>query len=208
MRHLCFSPCTFYFSSSTLPSSILIHVCCGPCLLAVVEAVRRMGRAAALFHNPNIHPLLEFRRRLTAVQVAAERAGLELIADGRYGLREFLARTAPWERPARCAACRRMRLAETARQAAERGFEAVTTTLLASAHQDHDAVRQVGQEEAAARGLRFHYEDFRPLAARGHDEARRISLYRQQYCGCIFSEEERFAPTRLHLHRASDRGEP
>jgi predicted adenine nucleotide alpha hydrolase (AANH) superfamily ATPase len=153
------------------------------------------------FYNPNIHPLLEFRRRLTAVQVLARREGVELAADERYGLREFLARTAPWERPGRCLACWRMRLAEAARAAAARGIPAVTTTLLASAHQDHEAVRHIGQEEAAACGVRFHYDDFRPLAARAHEEAKRRSLYRQQYCGCIFSEEDRFAPTRLHLWR-------
>ena len=153
------------------------------------------------FYNPNIHPLIEFRRRLTAVQVLAERERLELIADDRYGLREFLARTAPWDRPARCLACWRMRLSETARVATEKGFEAITTTLLSSSHQDHEAIRRIGEEEAAARGLAFHYEDFRPLAAKAHEEAKRMNLYRQQYCGCIFSEEERFAPTRLHLHR-------
>lgn len=182
-------------------SSVLVHVCCAACALAVLEPLRRVGRVALHFYNPNIHPLIEFRRRLTAVQVLAERERLELIADDRYGLREFLARTAPWDRPARCLACWRMRLSETARVATEKGFEAITTTLLSSSHQDHEAIRRIGEEEAAARGLAFHYEDFRPLAAKAHEEAKRMNLYRQQYCGCIFSEEERFAPTRLHLHR-------
>ena len=160
------------------------------------------------FHNPNIHPLIEFRRRLTAVQVLAERERLDLIADDRYGLKEFLARTAPWDRPARCLACWRMRLTETARVAAERGFEAITTTLLSSTHQDHSCVRRIGEEAAAEKGLQFHCEDFRPLAAHAHEEAKRRNLYRPQYCGCIFSEEERFMPTRLHLHRgaAGNRG--
>ena len=185
---------------------VLVHVCCAACELALLEPLRRVGRVALHFHNPNIHPLIEFRRRLTAVQVLAERERLELFADDRYGLREFLARTAPWDRPARCLACWRMRLSETARLAAEKGFEAITTTLLSSSHQDHEAIRRIGEEEAAAKGLAFHYEDFRPLAAKAHEEAKRMNLYRQQYCGCIFSEEERFAPTRLHLHRAGPTG--
>jgi len=191
-----------------LNASVLVHVCCAACALAVLEPLRRVGRVALHFHNPNVHPLLEFRRRLTAVQVLAGRERLELFADVRYGLREFLARTAPWDRPGRCLACWRMRLSETARLAAEKGFVAITTTLLSSAHQDHEAVRRIGEEAAAEKGLRFHYEDFRPLAARAHEEAKRRSLYRQQYCGCLFSEEERFAPTRLHLHRggAGDKG--
>jgi len=107
----------------------------------------------------------------------------------------------PWDRPERCLACYRMRLAETARVAAEKGFSAMTTTLLASEHQDHEAVRRLGEEAAAARGLGFHYEDWRPRAGRGREEAKRRSLHRQQYCGCLFSEEERFAPTSLHLYR-------
>jgi hypothetical protein len=192
-----------------LNSSVLVHVCCAACALAVLEPLRRVGRVVLFFHNPNIHPLIEFRRRLTAVQVLAERERLDLIADDRYGLKEFLTRTAPWDRPARCLACRRMRLTETARVAAERGIPAITTTLLSSTHQDHSCVRRIGEDAAAAeKGLRFHYEDFRPLAAQAHEEAKRRNLYRQQYCGCIFSEEERFAPTRLHLHRgaAGDRG--
>jgi predicted adenine nucleotide alpha hydrolase (AANH) superfamily ATPase len=186
-----------------LNSSVLVHVCCAACALAVLEPLRRVGRVVLFFHNPNIHPLIEFRRRLTAVQVLAERERLELIADDRYGLKEFLTRTAPWDRPARCLACRRMRLTETARVAAERGFEAITTTLLSSTHQDHSCVRRIGEEAAAEKGLQFHYEDFRPLAAKAHEEAKRRNLYRQQYCGCIFSEEERFTPTRLHLHRGA-----
>jgi predicted adenine nucleotide alpha hydrolase (AANH) superfamily ATPase len=188
--------------------AVLVHVCCAACTLAVLEPLRHAGRVALHFHNPNIHPLVEFRRRLTAVQVLAERERLELIADDRYGLKPFLAQTAPWDRPARCLACWRMRLSETARLAAEKRVEAITTTLLSSVHQDHEAIRRIGQEAAAEKGLRFHYEDFRPLAAGAHEEAKRRSLYRQQYCGCIFSEEERFAPTRLHVHRgaAGDRG--
>ena len=188
--------------------AVLVHVCCAACALAVMEPLGRVGRVALHFYNPNIHPLIEFRRRLTAVQVLAARERLDLFADDRYGLKEFLSRTAPWDRPARCLACWRMRLSETARLAADKGFEAITTTLLSSAHQDHEAVRRIGQEAAVAKGLAFHYEDFRPLAEAAHGEARRRNLYRQQYCGCIFSEEERFAPTRLHLFRggAEDKG--
>jgi len=191
-----------------LNSSLLVHVCCGECAVAILQRVRRFGRLTLHFFNPNVHPLLEFRRRLTAVRTLADREQLALVADDRYDLKGFLARTAPWDRPARCLACYRLRLAETARVAAEQGFEAITTTLLASVHQDHEAVRRIGQEEAAARGLAFHYEDWRPLAEHGHQEARRLSLYRQQYCGCVFSEEERFAPTHLHVYRGGAAGRP
>jgi len=199
---------TWNFELGTLNSSLLVHVCCGECAVAVLERVRRCGRVSFHFFNPNINTLLEFRRRLTAVQTLADREHLALVADDRYDLKGFLARTAPWDRPARCLACYRLRLGETARVAAEQGFAAITTTLLASEHQDHEAIRRIGQEEAAARGLEFHYEDWRPLAEHGHQEARRLSLYRQQYCGCVFSEEERFGPTRLYVYRGGATGRP
>ncbi|HUX01358.1 MAG TPA: epoxyqueuosine reductase QueH [Phycisphaerae bacterium] len=186
--------------------ALLVHVCCASCLAAILDPLRALGCPTAFFYNPNIHPLLEFRRRLKAVRTLADRKRLDLLADDRYDLREFL-HAVPWDRPERCPACYRMRLEETARVAAERGFAAMTTTLLASTHQDHDAVRCIGEEAARAKGLAFHYEDWRPLAARGHEEAARSSLYRQQYCGCIFSEEERFAPTSVHVYRGGGRRE-
>jgi epoxyqueuosine reductase len=189
-------------------SSLLVHACCGECALSILEPLRRWGSFSLYFHNPNIHPLLEFRRRLKSLQVLADYVDLDLVAEDRYDPKAWL-RGVPWDRPARCLACYRERLAATATAAAERGFTAITTTLLASVHQDHEAVRVIGQEEAAARGLAFHYEDWRPLASQGHDEARRRNLYRQQYCGCLFSEDERFAPTRLHLYRGgSDSDDP
>jgi len=185
---------------------LLVHACCGECAAAILEPLRRSGPFTLYFTNPNIQPLLEFRRRAKSVQVLADAERLDLLLDLRYDPKAFLA-AVPWDRPARCEACYRLRLAETARVAAERGFEAITTTLLVSVHQDHEAVRRIGEKEAAARGLRFHYEDWRPLAERGPAEARRRNLYRQQYCGCLFSEQERFAPTRKHVYRGAGGGE-
>ncbi len=186
--------------------TLLVHACCAQCLAAILDPLRRLGCWAAYFYNPNIQPLIEFRRRAKSLHVLAERERLALIADERYDVRGFL-RSVPWDRPERCLACYRMRLDETARMAAEKGISAMTTTLLASEHQDHEAVRRLGEEAAAGRGLGFHYEDWRALAGRGREEAKRRSLYRQQYCGCLFSEEERFAPTSLHLYRGSKTAE-
>jgi len=180
--------------------TLLVHACCGECLAGVIDRLRRMGPFAVLFYNPNVQPLLEFRRRLKSVQVLADREGLDLEVDERYEPKWFLG-CVPWDRPGRCEACYRLRLGETARVASARGVEAMTTTLLISTHQDHEAVRRIGQAEASSRGLWFHYEDWRPLASHGRDEARRRSLYRQQYCGCLFSEAERFGPTNVHRYR-------
>jgi len=189
-----------------LNPSLLVHACCGPCAAAILEPLRAAAPFTLYFYNPNIQPLLEFRRRAKGIQVLADAERLDLIVDLAYDPKWFLARV-PWDRPDRCLACWRLRLAETARLAAERGFQAITTTLLVSLHQDHEAVRHIGTEEAEARGLRFHYTDWRPLAERGHAEAKRRHLYRQQYCGCLFSEQERFGPTREHLYRGEGGGE-
>jgi len=189
-----------------LGASVLVHACCGECAAAVLEPLRRLGTFTLYFYNPNIQPLLEFRRRAKSLQVLADAEHLDLLVDLRYEAKAFLG-VVPWDRPARCEACYRLRLAETARMAVERGYQAMTTTLLVSVHQNHDAVRRIGEEEAAARGLAFHYEDWRPLAGRGPREAKRRNLYRQQYCGCLFSEQERFAPTRRHLYRGEGGGE-
>ena len=184
----------------------MVHACCGECAAAILEPLRRYGSFALYFTNVNIQPLLEFRRRAKSVQVLADAERLDLLMDLRYDPKRFLA-AVPWDRPERCEACYRVRLAETARVAAERGCEAITTTLLVSVHQDHEAVRRIGEEMAAARGLAFHYEDWRPLAPRGAAEARRRNLYRQQYCGCLFSEQERFGSTHTHVYRGEGGGD-
>jgi len=189
-----------------LNPSLLVHACCGECAAAILKPLRAGAPFTLYFHNPNIQPLLEFRRRAKSIQVLADAERLDLLIDLAYEPKRFLA-AVPWDRPDRCLACYRLRLAETARLAAERGFGAVTTTLLASRHQEHEAVRRIGTEEAEARGLRFYYEDWRPLAEHGHAEAKRRNLYRQQYCGCLFSEQERFGPTREHLYRGDGGGE-
>ena len=184
--------------------AILCHVCCAECLLGPLDELR--GRAfTAFFYNPNIHPLIEFRRRLKAVQLLADQCSLELIADREYGLQQYLDQV---DRRAsdRCRQCYRQRLRRTAQVAAERGFEAFTTTLLVSTHQEHQAVREVGEEVARETGVPWAYFDWRPLAEAGHAEAKRRNLYRQQYCGCIFSEYERYKDTGLHLYRPQDSG--
>jgi hypothetical protein len=103
--------------------------------------------------------------------------------------------------PDRCAHCYRMRLSRTAQEAAERGFDAMTTTLLGSTHQDHELIRQIGEECAQEAGVEFHYADWRNLAEEGHERAKAMRLYLQQYCGCVFSEHERFRDTTTHAYK-------
>ncbi len=182
--------------------SILLHICCAPCLLGPLDELRRAG-FVGYFYNPNTHPLIEFRRRLKAVQVLAEQERFDLVCDEQYGLTKFL-ETVDWRGPNRCRDCYRLRLRAAANLARERGCEAFTTTLLVSIYQNHEALRQVGQEVAAETGVPFVYHDWRPLADNGRQAAKSRSLYRQQYCGCVFSEFDRYKNASLHLHRPGE----
>ncbi|MFW6189215.1 MAG: epoxyqueuosine reductase QueH [Planctomycetota bacterium] len=180
---------------------ILLHVCCGPCAIEPFEQLTDEGHeVTGYFYNPNIHPLVEFRRRLKAARVLQERLPIPIIYNRNYGLRRFLERV-DWRGDGRCADCYRLRLGAVAQAAAERGFDAMTTTLLGSRHQDHDALRRIGREAAGAAGTNFLCADWRGLSDRGHERARGMNLYLQNYCGCIFSEQERFEHTTRHLYR-------
>jgi predicted adenine nucleotide alpha hydrolase (AANH) superfamily ATPase len=156
-------------------------------------------RPGLLWYNPNIHPYTEYKmRRDTLSHYAADRA-LELNIIDEYGLRRFIREVFPpigdeaaEKGGSRCAWCYRVRLEKTAALAAEEGWEGFCTTLLISPWQDHERIRRTGQEAAEKYGVPFLYRDFRPLFRKGQEKARELGLYRQKYCGCIFSEEERY----------------
>ena len=184
----------------------LIHICCAPCLIAPLEALRAEGMTlAGIFYNPNIHPFLEFRKRIKALRVFLEADRLPVEIDDEYGLDRFVREVYDPGRERRCENCYTLRLRRTARRAREQGFEAFTTTLLVSPHQDHDRVREVGERMAKETGTSFLYRDFRALHEHAHEVARRRRLYVQQYCGCCFSEYERYRDTTRELYRG-DKG--
>ncbi|NOZ20679.1 MAG: epoxyqueuosine reductase QueH [Planctomycetes bacterium] len=180
---------------------LLMHVCCAPCFCAPLEQLRGEGvGVTGYFYNPNIHPLLEFRKRLKAVKTLHGAVKVDMIYSEDYGLTEFLRMAFDKPQP-RCELCWGMRLNKTARVAKERGFDAFSTTLLISRRQDHDAIGRIGQEAAERHGVEFFYRDFRPLDDRSRAMAKERSLYRQQYCGCMFSEYDRYKDTTRELYR-------
>lgn len=173
---------------------LLLHTCCGPCTVYPLSLLRGEGhRVVGYFYNPNIHPYLEFKRRLDTLREFARREGLELVARDGYDLERYLeAALHPPAGETRCHACYRMRLDETARTAREKGFGRFTTTLLVSPYQKHEAVVEAAREAASRHGVDFYYRDFRPGWREGVARSRNLGLYRQPYCGCIFSEMERY----------------
>lgn len=176
--------------------NLLLHMCCGPCSCYPVKVLREQGiEPTGYFFNPNIHPYKEWDMRLKAAEEFAARSELKIITDKHYMLRDFLRRALAAEQAenGRCRMCYTWRLEETARYAAENGFDAFTSTLFYSIYQQHELMKETAEHFAKVYGVKFHYEDFRPGWQEGIDMSVELGLYRQPYCGCIFSEEERYS---------------
>jgi predicted adenine nucleotide alpha hydrolase (AANH) superfamily ATPase len=171
---------------------ILLHVCCGPCAIYPASRLFEEGFAATgFFYNPNIHPYQEYAKRLGSVRDFAARTGLPLTVRDGYDLDAFLVRIAG-KGAGRCEQCYRMRLDAAADEARRGGISLYTTSLLYSKYQKHDLIRGVARETAWEHGIELYYEDFRQGWREGIVESKAMGLYRQQYCGCIYSEQERF----------------
>ena len=171
---------------------LLLHICCAPCSIMCIETLRQEGiEPVGFWDNPNIHPYTEYRSRKNCLTDYAKSIGLELILHGDYGLRPFV-QTVADDIDGRCVQCYRMRMEPTARYAAENGFSHICTTLFVSPYQNHELLRQVAEEEATRYGVELLYRDFRPWFRQGQDKARELGLYMQKYCGCVFSEEDRY----------------
>lgn len=174
--------------------NILLHVCCGNCAIYPVKILREQGhRLTGYFFNPNIHPYQEFSRRLDTARDYATRVELPLMVDERYLLEEFLANVAT-DPANRCSYCYRSRLEKTAEVAAANGFDAFSTTLLYSRYQNQAAIVDFGHKLAKLYRLTFVDQDFRPGWNEGIRISKEMGLYRQQYCGCIYSEKDRYQP--------------
>jgi len=172
--------------------NIFLHSCCGPCTLYPLHWLREQGHdVQAYFYNPNIHPYREFKRRIAALRAVAEQKKMDLTVDNNYGLSSFLRRVVFHEKE-RCPICYAIRLEEAARQAKAVGAEAYSTTLLYSRYQNHDLIRTLGDKFGEMFGVPFFYHDFREGWQLGIDQAIALDIYRQPYCGCIYSEQERY----------------
>jgi len=179
--------------------NILLHICCAPCALYPLEVLKSEDfDITGFWFNPNIHPYLEYKKRLSEVHKISKILDFPLVKGDNYNIEEYLEWISSREgndRTSRCARCYEYRLSATARYAAENGFDAFTTTLLYSKYQNHRALKEIGEKFAEDFSVKFLYRDFREGWSRGIKLSRKYKLYRQQYCGCIFSEYERFEKT-------------
>ena len=176
---------------------VLLHICCGPCATYVVQRLREHGAfVTGHWYNPNIQPFSEHERRREALAQLVSRfstpeADLHMVWETYYGMEGYFRAVVGHERfRERCLICYRMRLERTVSRAAKENYDFVTTTLLISPYQDQDAIRRLGEELSQAHGVRFYFENFRRGFSEHHRLAKEYELYRQRYCGCVYSEWE------------------
>lgn len=180
---------------------VLLHVCCGPCAIMPLRRLLDEGhQVEGFFYNPNIQPLAEYLRRREGAAQVAEQYRLRMhwaVEGGDYDtagwLRRQAAAGADFSPATRCPQCWRERLDRAFALAARHGFAAVTTSLLYSRRQRHEEIAALGLDLAGEYGVEFLYRDWRPDWQQGIELSKEWGVYRQPYCGCIFSENDRYA---------------
>ncbi len=171
---------------------LLMHTCCAPCSIMCIDTLRREEIDPVLYwYNPNIHPMKEYKMRKNTLVDYAKSVGSKLIVQNEYGLRKFIEGIYP-DFDNRCGFCYELRFNQTAKFAAENGFDAFTSTLFVSPYQNHELLIKTAEQAANKYNVDFLYHDFRPYFKEGQEKARELELYMQKYCGCVFSEEDRY----------------
>ena len=157
-----------------------------------IESLRSEGiEPTGYWFNPNIHPFTEYSARREALETYAQSIDLEMIFNDNYGIREFTQAVSS-DIDNRCSYCYTSRLESAAKFAAENGFDSFTSTVFISPYQNHELMKSIAEAAAEKYGIKFLYRDFRPLFREGQAKAREAGLYMQKYCGCIYSEEDRY----------------
>ena len=173
--------------------SVLVHCCCAHCAAYTVDYWRQQGyEVSTLWYNPNIHPYTEHQHRLEAMKSLAQEVNLPLIITEGYDIIDYFRQVVGHESQ-RCQYCFGLRLLKTAETAHQAGFSAFTTSLLISPHQKHNLLREIGNKISREKGVDFLYADLRKRYSDSRHMTKGLDLYRQQYCGCVYSEWERYA---------------
>ena len=173
---------------------ILLHICCGVCASSVVERLREQGfRPLGFFYNPNIHPKTEYLKRQEITKQVASILGFELV-NTTYDKQDWFLKTKGLEKEPeggkRCSVCFKMRLEATKLKAQQMHIPKFTTTLTVSPHKNVAVINEIGSSLDPSGFLPedFKKQDGFRLAM---DFAKRYNLYRQNYCGCIYSKQAR-----------------
>jgi len=171
---------------------ILLHICCAPCSIYPVKTLRGGGLdVMGFFYRHNIHPYTECLKRQETLQSYAAEIDLRVIYQEGYELESFIQNVVYREKD-RCQYCYHDRLHTTALLAKRGKFDYFSSTLLYSKFQKHDSIKAIGEAVGKSAGVPFLYEDFREGWKEGIETSKKRKMYRQQYCGCIYSEKERY----------------
>jgi len=172
---------------------ILLHACCAGCTIYTFKILEeKFNEVRGFFFNPNIHPYTEFKRREDALKKYADKQKKEIVfreCRPEIFFHEINYKETKGER---CPVCWHLRLSKTAEFAKENGYDSFTTTLLISPYQDHLLIKMIGEEVSKEAGIPFYYEDFRIGFRDSQQSLKSEGLYSQKYCGCVYSEKERY----------------
>ena len=171
---------------------VLLHICCAPCSIYPIQTLRQQGLdVMGFFYRHNIHPYTECLRRQQTLQDYAEQIDLRVIYQEGYDLEGFIQNVVFREKD-RCRYCYHDRLRSTALLARHGKFDYFSSTLLYSKFQKHELIKSMGESIGQTVGVPFLYEDFRLGWKQGIEASKKLGMYRRQYCGCIYSEKERY----------------
>lgn len=181
---------------------LLLHTCCAPCSIYPVEVLRSQHiEVMGFYYRHNIHPYTECLKRQETLAGYADQIALKVIYQEGYDLEGFL-QQAVFRESDRCEICYHDRLKASALIARKGKFDAFSTTLLYSRFQKHETIRAMGESVGKSVGILFYYQDFRTGWAYGIETSKRLGLYRQPYCGCIYSEKDRYYHPLSPKHQA------
>ena len=170
----------------------LLHICCAPCSIYPIKKLfEKFFFIVGYFYRDNIHPFSECIKRENALIKYAEQSDFKLIIDKKYDIEGFI-RKMVFRESDRCMICYYERLKAASMIAKKGKFDCFTTTLLYSRFQKHEMIKSIGEAAGKTSGVPFYYEDFREGWREGIDESKRLGMCRQEYCGCIYSEKERY----------------
>jgi len=171
---------------------ILVHICCAPCAVFCFPRLREeFDEVMGLWYNPNIHPFEEYQKRLEAVRKWAQETGIRVIYEDKYELKEFL-REVVYRESYRCRICYYLRFKKAAIFARRGRFDYFGSTLIASPHQNQNLIKDVAKSVGEEFRVKPYLKSFRKGWRESRELSKSMGLYHQQYCGCIYSEEEKF----------------
>lgn len=163
-------------------NKLLLHTCCGPCLTGADIALSKEDlEFTAFFYNPNIQPEEEHARRLDSFRKYVAQKNIKTVEHDDSKAQKF--------EPGDCESCYRIRLNEAAKYAKANGYDSFSTTLLISPYQKHELIKSIGECFAGKYSVPFKYVDMRPFYRDSVSRSKELSLYRQKYCGCLFSRD-------------------